>query len=200
MGDPLLEAENVIVATPDLPSQRSKSAGLEKTQRRSANPSRVLASRVAALMVTNGDESIDGRVTAPRCTPKARLASYYRLSWAHCWCIVELVPYAGVSTSVVTHSPVSISTKSASGIRTATLRWSTSGVPPTVLEPSPWTPITAWTFCNGLRPRHAVPVHHDDYRVFGPPLSEFLSAMKGDSFGQLLKAPARGETVLLDER
>jgi L-ascorbate metabolism protein UlaG (beta-lactamase superfamily) len=74
------------------------------------------------------------------------------------------------------------------------------GGTPTVLERSPRTPITAWTFCNGLRPRLAVPVHYDDYRVFGPPLSEFLSAMKGDSSGQVLKAPARGETVLLDER
>jgi hypothetical protein len=43
-------------------------------------------------------------------------------------------------------------------------------------------------------------VHYDDYRVFLSPLSEFLSAMKGDLPGQLLKAPARGETVPLGER
>jgi hypothetical protein len=149
-------------------------------------------------MVTNGDESIDGRVTARG----ARL----RCAWqaaachgAHCWCIVELVPYAGVSTSVVTHSPVSISTKSASGIRTSTLRWSTSGVPPTVLDRH-HNPNHNVDFLQRIRPRLAVPVQCDDYRVFGSPLSEFLSAMKGDSSGQLLEAPARGETVLLDER
>jgi L-ascorbate metabolism protein UlaG (beta-lactamase superfamily) len=55
-------------------------------------------------------------------------------------------------------------------------------------------------FLQRIRPRLAVPVHYDDYRVFRSPLSDFLSAMKGDLSGQLLKAPARGETVLLGER
>jgi L-ascorbate metabolism protein UlaG (beta-lactamase superfamily) len=55
-------------------------------------------------------------------------------------------------------------------------------------------------FLRRIRPRLAVPVHYDDYRVFLSPLSEFLSAMKGDLPGQLLKAPARGETVPLGER
>jgi hypothetical protein len=34
-------------------------------------------------------------------------------------------------------------------------------------------PFKAWTFCNGSKPRLAVPVHYDDYRAFGSPLSEF---------------------------
>jgi L-ascorbate metabolism protein UlaG (beta-lactamase superfamily) len=55
-------------------------------------------------------------------------------------------------------------------------------------------------FLQRIRPRLAVPVHYDDYRAFRSPLSEFLSAMKRDLSGQLFKAPARGETVLLGER
>jgi L-ascorbate metabolism protein UlaG (beta-lactamase superfamily) len=55
-------------------------------------------------------------------------------------------------------------------------------------------------FLQRIRPHLAVPVHYDDYRVFRSPLSEFLSAMKRDLSGQLLKAPARRETVLLGER
>ena len=55
-------------------------------------------------------------------------------------------------------------------------------------------------FLQRIRPHLAVPVHYDDYRVFRSPLSEFLSAMKRDLSGQLLKTPARGETVPLGER
>jgi hypothetical protein len=54
-------------------------------------------------------------------------------------------------------------------------------------------------FLQRIRPRLAVPVHYDDYRVFRSPLSEFLSAMRSELPGQLLKAPARGETVPLGE-
>jgi L-ascorbate metabolism protein UlaG (beta-lactamase superfamily) len=54
-------------------------------------------------------------------------------------------------------------------------------------------------FLQRVRPRLAVPVHYDDYRVFRSPLSEFLSAVKRDVPGQLLEAPLRGETVLLGE-
>jgi L-ascorbate metabolism protein UlaG (beta-lactamase superfamily) len=54
-------------------------------------------------------------------------------------------------------------------------------------------------FLQRIRPRLAVPVHYDDYGVFRSPLSEFLSAMQRDRPGQLLKVPARGETVLLSE-
>jgi len=55
-------------------------------------------------------------------------------------------------------------------------------------------------FLQRIRPRLAVPVHYDDYRIFRSPLSEFLSAIKGDLSGQRLEVPARGETVLLGER
>jgi L-ascorbate metabolism protein UlaG (beta-lactamase superfamily) len=54
-------------------------------------------------------------------------------------------------------------------------------------------------FLQRIRPRLAVPVHYDDYGVFRSPLSEFLSAMQRNRPGQLLKVPARGETVLLSE-
>ena len=47
-------------------------------------------------------------------------------------------------------------------------------------------------FLQRIRPRLAVPVHYDDYRIFRSPLSEFLSAINGDLSGQLLEVPARG--------
>ena len=55
-------------------------------------------------------------------------------------------------------------------------------------------------FLQRIRPRLAVPVHYDDYGIFRSPLSEFLSAMKANLSGQLVEAPARGETVLLGQR
>ncbi|HLM20141.1 MAG TPA: MBL fold metallo-hydrolase, partial [Propionibacteriaceae bacterium] len=55
-------------------------------------------------------------------------------------------------------------------------------------------------FLQRIRPRLAIPVHYDDYRIFRSPLPEFLSAMKANLSGQLVKAPARGETVFLGER
>jgi L-ascorbate metabolism protein UlaG (beta-lactamase superfamily) len=54
-------------------------------------------------------------------------------------------------------------------------------------------------FLQRIRPRLAVPVHYDDYRVFRSPLSEFLSAVKRDMPGQLVEAPTRGETFLLGD-
>jgi L-ascorbate metabolism protein UlaG (beta-lactamase superfamily) len=54
-------------------------------------------------------------------------------------------------------------------------------------------------FLQRIRPRLAVPVHYDDYGVFRSPLSDFLYAMQRDRPGQLLKVPARGETVLVSE-
>jgi L-ascorbate metabolism protein UlaG (beta-lactamase superfamily) len=54
-------------------------------------------------------------------------------------------------------------------------------------------------FLQRIKPRLAIPVHYDDYRVFRSPLSEFLSAVKRDVAGQLLEAPARGETVLFGD-
>jgi L-ascorbate metabolism protein UlaG (beta-lactamase superfamily) len=54
-------------------------------------------------------------------------------------------------------------------------------------------------FLRRIRPRLAIPVHYDDYQVFRSPLSEFLSAVRREVPGQLLQAPARGETVPLSE-
>jgi hypothetical protein len=65
--------------------------------------------------------------------------------------------------------------------------------------PSRWTPIKAWTFCNGSGPiwrfRCITTTTESSALAVG-----ILSAMKRDLSGQLLKAPARGETVLLGER
>ena len=54
-------------------------------------------------------------------------------------------------------------------------------------------------FLQRIRPRLAVPVHYDDYRVFRSPLSEFISAMKRELPGQLIESPVRGETLPLGE-
>jgi L-ascorbate metabolism protein UlaG (beta-lactamase superfamily) len=54
-------------------------------------------------------------------------------------------------------------------------------------------------FLQRVRPRLAVPVHYDDYRVFRSPLSDFLSAIKRDLPGQLIEAPVRGGTVPLGD-
>ena len=50
-------------------------------------------------------------------------------------------------------------------------------------------------FLRRIRPRTAVPVHHDDYPVFRSPLSAFLSAARDAGFGQTLRVAARGETL-----
>ncbi len=52
-------------------------------------------------------------------------------------------------------------------------------------------------FLRRIRPRTAVPVHHDDYPVFRSPLGEFLSAAQHAGFGDSLRVPARGETINL---
>ena len=55
-------------------------------------------------------------------------------------------------------------------------------------------------FLQRIRPRLAVPVHYDDYRVFRSPLSEFLSAVKRDMPGQLVEAPTRQTPHLCTHR
>ena len=50
-----------------------------------------------------------------------------------------------------------------------------------------------------LRPRTAVPVHHDDYRVFRSPLSHFVQRATDEGLGHLLRVPLRGQTISLDE-
>ncbi len=49
-----------------------------------------------------------------------------------------------------------------------------------------------------LRPRAAVPVHHDDYRVFRSPLSHFVQRAADEGLGHLLRVPLRGRTIPLD--
>jgi L-ascorbate metabolism protein UlaG (beta-lactamase superfamily)/uncharacterized protein YndB with AHSA1/START domain len=48
-----------------------------------------------------------------------------------------------------------------------------------------------------IRPRLAVPVHYDDYRVFRSPLSDFLSLVDRDREDWRIASPARGDTVEL---
>jgi L-ascorbate metabolism protein UlaG (beta-lactamase superfamily) len=55
-------------------------------------------------------------------------------------------------------------------------------------------------FLGRVRPARAIPVHHDDYRVFRSPLSAFerLAAERG--WGHVVTPVGRGETVALGPR
>lgn len=50
-------------------------------------------------------------------------------------------------------------------------------------------------FLRRVDPRRAVPVHHDDYRVFRSPLSRFLSLAASEGWGDRVQTVERGETV-----
>ncbi len=52
-------------------------------------------------------------------------------------------------------------------------------------------------FLRRVRPRTAVPVHYDDYRVFRSPLSDFLDRASSSGFGPVLRTVGRGQTVAL---
>jgi L-ascorbate metabolism protein UlaG (beta-lactamase superfamily) len=52
-------------------------------------------------------------------------------------------------------------------------------------------------FLRRIRPRVAVPVHYDDYRVMKSPLSDFLDATSADEEVWRVTAPTRGETIQL---
>jgi L-ascorbate metabolism protein UlaG (beta-lactamase superfamily) len=52
-------------------------------------------------------------------------------------------------------------------------------------------------FLDRVRPRQAVPVHHDDYGVFRSPLSDFLRAAEEAGWEDALRPVRRGETVAL---
>jgi L-ascorbate metabolism protein UlaG (beta-lactamase superfamily) len=49
-----------------------------------------------------------------------------------------------------------------------------------------------------VRPRHAVPVHVDDYPVFRSPLSDFTAEVERRGLSDLVRVVARGQTVSLD--
>ena len=53
-------------------------------------------------------------------------------------------------------------------------------------------------FLRRVRPAHAIPVHHDDYRVFRSPLRDFVTELGRSDLSVPVHAPARGETVDLD--
>ena len=53
-------------------------------------------------------------------------------------------------------------------------------------------------FLEQCRPSTVVPVHHDDYRVFRSPLSDFVDRVRAHGLEARLRIPARGETVSLD--
>jgi L-ascorbate metabolism protein UlaG (beta-lactamase superfamily) len=53
-------------------------------------------------------------------------------------------------------------------------------------------------FLRRVRPKAAVPVHHDDYRAFKSPRSAFLEAMKDSALSTPVHCVDRGETVPLD--
>jgi len=52
-------------------------------------------------------------------------------------------------------------------------------------------------FLRRVRPRQAVPVHFDDYRVFRSPLAEFLRAVRAESPAATVRPVRRGETIPL---
>ena len=49
-----------------------------------------------------------------------------------------------------------------------------------------------------VQPGRAVPVHHDDYRVFRSPLAAFEERCRREGFADLVQTVRRGETVTLD--
>jgi L-ascorbate metabolism protein UlaG (beta-lactamase superfamily) len=55
-------------------------------------------------------------------------------------------------------------------------------------------------FLRRVRPKLAVPVHYDDYRVLKSPLSDFLDCVDKDRESWRISAPRRGETVDLPDR
>ncbi len=52
-------------------------------------------------------------------------------------------------------------------------------------------------FLHRCRPREAIPVHYDDYRVFRSPLSEFLAATASSDLTTDVRRADRGETIPL---
>jgi L-ascorbate metabolism protein UlaG (beta-lactamase superfamily) len=53
-------------------------------------------------------------------------------------------------------------------------------------------------FVERIRPAVTVPVHHDDYRVFRSPLSDFVDRAQAAGLATVLRCPARGEVVSLE--
>ncbi len=54
-------------------------------------------------------------------------------------------------------------------------------------------------FLDRIEPRLAVPVHHDDYRVFRSPLRDFVEAAGAAGHGGRLRTVSRGEVIALDD-
>jgi L-ascorbate metabolism protein UlaG (beta-lactamase superfamily) len=50
-----------------------------------------------------------------------------------------------------------------------------------------------------IKPRHVIPVHHDDYGVFRSPLADFVQRARHEGLGDLLTPIERGQSVELDE-
>ncbi|WP_036226808.1 MBL fold metallo-hydrolase [Marmoricola sp. URHB0036] len=55
-------------------------------------------------------------------------------------------------------------------------------------------------FLTRVRPRQAVPVHYDDYRVFRSPLSAFLQRAEREGLGSTVSTVERGQTIELSSR
>jgi L-ascorbate metabolism protein UlaG (beta-lactamase superfamily) len=52
-------------------------------------------------------------------------------------------------------------------------------------------------FLSGIKPREAVPVHYDDYRVLRSPLGDFLGAVERSGLPSVVRPVGRGDTVEL---
>jgi len=53
-------------------------------------------------------------------------------------------------------------------------------------------------FVERCQPSVVVPVHHDDYRVFRSPLSDFVDRAHAKGLAATLRTPRRGDIVSLD--
>jgi L-ascorbate metabolism protein UlaG (beta-lactamase superfamily) len=53
-------------------------------------------------------------------------------------------------------------------------------------------------FLHRVRPRQAVPVHYDDYKVFRSPLADFHRLSASAGLGHLVRPVRRGDTIDLD--
>jgi L-ascorbate metabolism protein UlaG (beta-lactamase superfamily) len=52
-------------------------------------------------------------------------------------------------------------------------------------------------FLRRIKPRQAVPVHHDDYRVFRSPLSAFEERVREAGLDKVVTPVGRGQTIEL---
>jgi len=53
-------------------------------------------------------------------------------------------------------------------------------------------------FMRRVQPRQAVPIHHDDYRVFRSPVTDFLGLASKAGMAEQIRVVGRGQTIALE--